>query len=289
MFLEERLPACIRLGASWSENYDVVVTTTAAQSEYRQLVQPFPVRRFRVSYIRGDADTLYDEIVALYHRAYGRFAGFRVKSLDDFTTNNDVYPPTATDQTLEVLVAGASYQLQKQYGTGAPALSIGYPVRTLFKPVAGTVKLSIGGVTQTTGWTVDTTTGIITMSANKTKPITAITKGTDTVITVGSGHGFIVGDSVRVSGVVGMTQINGLRAFVTGISTTTITLPINSAGFTNYTSGGVVNTQPQSGEVVKGGCEFDIPARFDSTFDVTPLTPNVRETGSIDIVELLNP
>lgn len=287
MFLEERLPACVRLGASWSENYDVIITRTASSSEYRQLVQPFPIRRFRVSYIRDDVDTLYDEIVALYHRVYGTFAGFRVKSLDDFTSNNNVDPPTAFDQPL-VLVSTGVYQLQKEYGTGEPGLSIGYPVRTIFKPVSGTVKVSIGS-SEVTGWTVDTTTGLVTFAANNSKAITAITKGATTVITVGASHGYTVGTSVYISGVVGMTQINGARATISAVGANTITIPINSIAFSDYVSGGTVNTRPQSGEVVKGGFEFDIPARFDSTFDVTPLTPNIRETGTIDLVELLNP
>lgn len=289
MFLEERLPACVRMGASWSENYDVIVTRTASSSEYRQLVQPFPVRRFQVSYIRDEVDTLYDEIVALYHRVYGTFAGFRVKSLDDYTTNANTLPPTALDEVLEVITEGSVYQLQKQYGTGAPALSIGYPVRTLFKPVTGTTLVSVNGVTVTSGWTVDTTTGRVTFSANKTKVITAITKGATTVIDFGSSHTYLVGESAYISGVAGMTQINGMRANISAIGANTITVDINSLSFSNYTSGGSVNTRPQSGEIVRGGCEFDIPARFDSTFNVIPLAPNIRETGSIDIVELLNP
>lgn len=287
MFLEERLPACVRLGASWSENYDVIITRTASSSEYRQLVQPFPIRRFRVSYIRDEVDTLYDEIVALYHRVYGTFAGFRVKSFDDYTSNNNVDPPTAFDQPLELVSAGV-YQLQKQYGTGEPSLSIGYPVRTIFKPVAGTVKVSIG-LWEVTGWAVDTTTGLVTFDSNNSKAITAITKGPTTVITVGASHGYTVGTSVYISGVVGMTQINGARATISAVGADTITVPINSNAFSNYVSGGTVNTRPQTGEVVRGGFEFDIPARFDSTFDVTPLTPNIRETGTIDLVELLNP
>jgi len=289
MFLEERLPTDAKLGTVVSDDYDVDVTRTASSAEYRRLIQPFPIRRFRVSYIRGKGETLYDEILALYHRAYGRFAGFRVKSLDDFTTNSDTEPPTAQDQTLAVVTAGSVYQLQKEYGHGEAPLSIGYPVRTIFKPVAGTVLVSIDSLSISTGWSVDTTTGIITFSANKTKAITAITKGSTTTINVGAAHGFVVGDSARVSGVVGMTQINGIRANVTAIGSDTITLPINSTTFSNYVSGGTINTRPQTGEVVKGGCEFDIPARFDSSIDVSKLSPNARQTGSIDIVEILNP
>lgn len=290
MFLEERLPTRILIGATrWNDSYDVEITRTASNQEYRALVQPFPIRRFVVSYVRGDGSTDYDDLLKLYHRAYGKFAGFRIKSPDDYSTNGDTLAPTATDQTLEVITAGSIYQLQKQYGTGAAALSIGYPVRTIFKPVADSTLISVNSVSVSSGWSVDTTTGLITFSANKTKAITAITKGASTVINVGPSHGFVVGDSAYVSGVSGMVQINGLRANVTAIGADTITVAINSFGFSDYTSGGTVNTRPQSGEVVRGGCLFDLPVRFDSFIDEHPLAKTVRETGSIDIVELLNP
>jgi hypothetical protein len=180
------------------------------------------------------------------------------------------------------------YQLQKYYGTGSPSISIGYPVRTLFKPVAGTTRVAIGTLELTSGWTVDTTTGKVTFAANKTRAITGITQAASAVITVGS-HTFVVGDSVYISGVVGMTQINGLRGMITAISGTTITVNINSTAFTAYTSGGTTNTTPQTGEVVKGGCQFDIPCRFNSKIDVSNTSPQWRDSGTIDIIELLNP
>ena len=69
------------------------------------------------------------------------------------------------------------------------------------------------------------------------KAITAITKAASAVATVGT-HTFIVGDVVEFSGVVGMTQINSLLGTVTAIGATTITVNINSSGFTTYVSGG---------------------------------------------------
>jgi hypothetical protein len=161
-------------------------------------------------------------------------------------------------------------------------------VRTLFKPVAGTTRVAIGTLELTSGWTVDTTTGKVTFAANKTRAITGITQAASAVITVGS-HTFVVGDSVYISGVVGMTQINGLRGMITAISGTTITVNINSTAFTAYTSGGTTNTTPQTGEVVKGGCQFDIPCRFNSKIDVSNTSPQWRDSGTIDIIELLNP
>lgn len=289
-FLEERLPVGVRAGASFADEYNVKITQTASGSEYRQLVHPYPRRVWNVFYTQQTA-SLWNDVLALYHRAYGMFAGFRVKALDDYTTNARILTPTATDQTLGVVTAGSVYQLQLKYGSGGTPLGFGEPVRTIFKPVSGTVKVAIGTLEQaiTTMWTVSTTTGRVTFNANKTASVTAITKAASAVVTVGS-HTFVVGESVYFSASVGgMTQIRNLRGTITGTAATTITVAINSTGFSTYTSGGTVNTQPQTGETVKGGCEFDIPARFNSRIDVNALSPGVRESGQIEIIELLNP
>jgi len=175
------------------------------------------------------------------------------------------------------------------YGLGATAGASGYPVRTIFKPVSGTVLVSIGGVVPTLGLSSVSTTGRVTFDANKTRAITAITKAVQAVISC-AGHTFVAGESVHLSGVVGMVEINGLRGLIVSVvANVSITVAINSAGFTAYTSGGTANTRPQSGEAVKGGCEFDLPCRFDSDVDATLLTRSVREIGSMEVVELLNP
>lgn len=286
-FLEERLVACARMGASYGDAYNVEITQTASDSEYRRLVHPFPVRVFNVYYTNQVAD-LWDELLALYHRAYGMYAGFRVKYPDDYTTNSRTLAPTAFDEALEVITAGSVYQLQVSYGTGGTPLSIGEPVRTIFKPVAGTVKIGIQSVEQTQGWTVDTTTGRITFAANKTGTITNITQAASAVVTLGA-HTFVVNDTVHFTGVVGMTEINGMRGTITAKDATTITVDIDTTLYTAYTSGGTVNTRPQTGETVYGGCEFDIPCRFNGRIDLSVLTGTVRESSQIELIEILNP
>ena len=286
-FLEERLPVGVRAGATFADEYKVQITQTANGSEHRRLVHPYPMRIFNVMYTQSTAN-LWDQIIALYHRAYGMYAGFRVKALDDYTTNARTAAPTASDQALAVVTAGSVYQLQVKYGTGGTPLGIGLPVRTIYKPVSGTTKVAIGSLEQMLGWSVSTITGRITFAANKTRVITAITQAASAVVTVGA-HTFVVNESVYFSGVVGMTQINGLRGTITAIGATDITVAINSTGFSAYTSAGNVNTNPQTGEVVNGGCEYDIPCRFNGRIDVTALAPGVRESSQIEILEVLNP
>jgi hypothetical protein len=78
------------------------------------------------------------------------------------------------------------------------------------------------------------------------KTISAITKANPAVVTA-TGHSYSNGDEVVISGVVGMTEVNGKRFLVANKATNTFELTdkdgtnINSSTFTTYTSGGVAN------------------------------------------------
>ena len=113
-FLEERLPVNIRLGASFVDGYAVEITTTASGVEYRKLTHPHPIRTGTISFtmLRND---LAGQVLDLYHRAYGTYAGFRVKCVDDYSTNNYTGIPTAFDFTA-VKLTDTTYQIAKAYG-----------------------------------------------------------------------------------------------------------------------------------------------------------------------------
>lgn len=286
-FLEERISSLIRMGSSYVDEYAVDIVTTSGGQEYRSLVHPFPVRKFDVSYLLDNNQT-YAELQAIYHRAHGRFAGFRARCFDEWSSNGRVGTPTAFDQPTGLVSAGV-YQLRKLYGTDKAAGATGYAYREIRKPVSGTVRVAIGATEiRADDWSVDATTGRVTFDADKTTAITAITKAASAVLTVGA-NSFAVGESVQVSGVVGMTQINGTRALVTARDATTITVAINSTAFSTYTSGGVVHTQPQAGEIVTAGFEFDFPVRFNTTLPIGQDYPGYRAVDGVELIELLNP
>jgi uncharacterized protein (TIGR02217 family) len=50
--------------------------------------------------------------------------------------------------------------LVKRYASGAQSWT-----RAIAKPVAGTVRIALAGVEQLSGWSVDTTTGVVTFAA----------------------------------------------------------------------------------------------------------------------------
>jgi hypothetical protein len=82
------------------------------------------------------------------------------------------------------------------------------------------------------------------LEANKT--ITGITQANPGVVTSAT-HGFANGDTVVITGVVGMTQVNGKRFKVASVATNTFQLQdidgnnVNTTSYTAYTSGGIAN------------------------------------------------
>lgn len=163
LFLDERLPVSIKLGAIYSDAYSAEHATDPRTGiTYSRLRHNNPTRELVGVYTQATAE-MWAGIVALYHRCYGGLAGFRVRFIDDFSTNVHILAPTAIDQPLEYVESGV-YRLQKQYGAGSTPLSIGLPVRRLTKPVAGSVKVAIDGVEQLSGWSVDNLTGLVTFA-----------------------------------------------------------------------------------------------------------------------------
>ena len=70
--------------------------------------------------------------------------------------------------------------------------------------------------------------------------ITAITKAANGIITTTNLHAFNAGDTVYISGVTGMTEINGMNGTVVSAIGNSVTISINTSGFSTYTSGGTI-------------------------------------------------
>jgi hypothetical protein len=69
--------------------------------------------------------------------------------------------------------------------------------------------------------------------------ITGITQANPCVIT--TNNNFTVGETVTISSVQGMTQLNGNSYIISAASATSITINVDSTGFSAYTTGGIVN------------------------------------------------
>lgn len=79
------------------------------------------------------------------------------------------------------------------------------------------------------------------VAAMRTFTITAITRTNPGQITTATAHPYVTGDRVYITGVNGMTQVNGQTVAVTVVDSTHFTIGINTAGYFAYTSGGTVS------------------------------------------------
>ncbi len=285
VFLEERFPPDIDYGSGFGMSSANRLVPSVGGNEYRSLAHPFVMASLDVDFTRQQKDVI-KRIIDLNLRANGMYRGFRVYNYVDFSTNNYRDPPTAFDMPM-LKVSAATYQLMRWYGVPTDPLCARRRIR---KPVANNVYVGVNGAVHPAAqWSVDTTTGIVSFAANKSRNLSGITKAANAVLEVGT-NTFAVGESVVITQVVGMTQINGLRALITAKPDSThITVAINSSGFDSYASGGVVQTQPLDGEPVTAGCIFDIPMRFDADLSGVFTAYGVLQTSSIGLVEILNP
>jgi fibronectin-binding autotransporter adhesin len=90
--------------------------------------------------------------------------------------------------------------------------------------------------------------------------ITGVTKANPAVVTVLSSHGYIDGQQITISGVGGMTQLNGNTYYADVLTPTTfalysdiaLTTTVNSTSYTTYTSGGETAGSVSAGAPISG-------------------------------------
>ncbi|MFQ5348051.1 MAG: TIGR02217 family protein [Rhodothalassiaceae bacterium] len=166
-----RLPAAISFGSSGGPRFSTEIVVTASGHERRN--QDWLEARAEYDLaggIRSEADLA--TLVAFFRARAGRAFGFRLKDWADFSSAAPGAAISASDQAIGSGDGTTTeFQLVKAYGDGAAT-----HLRTIRKPVAGTVRVALDGVEQTSGWSVDDTTGVISFA---TPPAagTAITAG----------------------------------------------------------------------------------------------------------------
>lgn len=114
--------------------------------------------------------------------------------------------------------------------------------------------------------------------------ITDITQASSAVISVASTSGFASGDRVIIQSVTGMTEINGLHGTISSVVTdTSITVNINSTGFSSYTSGGTITKVIDITKftITKKGKVSDV-TDSSSTYEEFVATGYVEVSGSFE-------
>ncbi|MCH4814101.1 DUF2460 domain-containing protein [Halomonas neptunia] len=158
-FHEVRFPDTISRGARGGPERRTQIVELASGDEERNASWANSRRRYDVAYGIRRADDLA-AVVAFFEARNGRLHGFRYKDWADYKSCLPSQAITAFDQQIGTGTGSMKiFQLSKRYTSGAQTW-----VRTIAKPVAGTVRVALGMVEQMSGWTMDATTGVITFT-----------------------------------------------------------------------------------------------------------------------------
>ena len=146
-FHETQFPTDISYGSTGGPSFHTTIVELGSGFEQRNVDWAQARARYNVAW-GVKSDTQLEALIQFFYARKGRAYGFRYKDWSDYD---------ATD--VEIGVGDASedqFQLIKKYTSGAVTYS-----RNIFKPVSGTVKIYLDDIEQGSGWTVDTTTGVI--------------------------------------------------------------------------------------------------------------------------------
>ncbi len=169
-FLETpRFPDDLSYGSGGGPSYKTTVVETFSGTEKRNIDWEYPRHVYDASYLARDKSKFY-QLLEFFHVAQGRGNGFRYKDWLDYRSGSVDQQITDGDQQIGIGDGVTmTYQLVKAYVVGSFA-----KVRTITKPVAGTVIISVDDVPITSSWSVDTATGIVSFTV--APPVDSIIK-----------------------------------------------------------------------------------------------------------------
>jgi uncharacterized protein (TIGR02217 family) len=149
-FHDVRFPTDIAYGSSGGPEFSTDVVVLA--SGYEQRNSNWAVARAKFNVAHGvKTQAQLDVLLAFFRARQGKAHSFRFKDWTDYTI---------TGQTVGIGTGALnSFQLTKNYISGGVTQS-----RTLTKPVGGTVKIYLNGVLQSSGYSINLTTGVVTFT-----------------------------------------------------------------------------------------------------------------------------
>ncbi len=163
-FHETRFPTGIAFGARGGPKRKTVIAASGSGYEHRNAQWADSKREYNAGYGVKSLDDIHT-VVEFFEERRGMLHGFRWKDKFDWKSCAPKQTPSWDDQVVGTGDGSTTtFQLTKTYG------SVYSPyVRDVKKPVSGTVGVGVNGAdTAGSGWTVDTTTGIITFSVAPT-------------------------------------------------------------------------------------------------------------------------
>lgn len=148
-FEEIQFPTDISYGATGGPMFMTDVVATVSGHEQRN--SKWSQSRAKYNVASGiKTESQWHDLIAFFRTRKGKAVGFRFKDWSDYQGTNEAIG-TGDGATTD-------FQLVKIYSSNI-AVS-----RNITKPVAGTVKIYVDSVLQTSGVSIDTTTGIVTFT-----------------------------------------------------------------------------------------------------------------------------
>jgi uncharacterized protein (TIGR02217 family) len=133
--------------ASVAPTFSTSIVTSASGFEARNANWAQARLRFDAGPgVRGDAEL--ETLLSFFRARRGPAVAFRFRDPYDNSSNGMTDPPIATDQAIGTGDGSSdSFELVKTYGSGEQ--------RRITRPIAGTVKVALGGTELATGWVLD--------------------------------------------------------------------------------------------------------------------------------------
>ncbi|MDX2027701.1 MAG: DUF2460 domain-containing protein [Alphaproteobacteria bacterium] len=159
-FDEVQLPLRVGFGSSGGPGFstEVIVIDSGYERRNQNWSQARRVFDARTG-VRSAADAA--SLMNFFHARAGRARGFRLRDWSDFSSAADGTGATLwNDQAIGTGDGTAvTFQLRKNYSSGAVTHQ-----RPIKKPVSGSVTIGVNGASVPSGWSVNTTTGVVTFA-----------------------------------------------------------------------------------------------------------------------------
>jgi uncharacterized protein (TIGR02217 family) len=158
-FHEIRFPTAIAFHSTGGPMRKTEIVTLGSGYEERNAVWANSRRSYDVGYGVKTLDDMYAAI-AFFEARMGQLYGFRLKDFSDYKSCAPGGDAAATDQAIGTGDGTTTaFQLVKTYTSGPSSWT-----RAIKKPVDGTVLVSVAGAALSSGFSVDTTTGLVSFA-----------------------------------------------------------------------------------------------------------------------------
>jgi uncharacterized protein (TIGR02217 family) len=149
-FVETRLPEELSKGAVGGPYFDTNVYEMGDGTEHRLMKNNLCQMKYEISYQNLDHKQIED-MIAFFRARFGNIVGFRFKDWCDYFVGNQLI---AVGDGLK-----NNFQLFKQYQSGQESFR-----RDIYKPIADSLALIVAGEQVKTGFSLDSTTGLLQFS-----------------------------------------------------------------------------------------------------------------------------